>query len=499
MSKRCDALIRQGRTEGRSHLDVDKSTFDAFVDVCNMCSFKVTPTNVFQLLNLAQEWQVSTLEKFCNKFINDKGLEPPAPEDPIQNLLSKIASDAEDTADIIPVSNIINEALLDHRLLELSPEILFEIVLRADPKTIDDKKLINFILDLFEVKPSSAVPLLLLMDFDEATNAQRGGIFRNRKTHEINIGFFVGWEMSDARNRAEKALKEVCDKFKSRLASMKQSGAKQEKAGTKKLKKAVDMAMEGLKKEISDNQRKINDLISMAELEAKEFAREEEQYEEQLDQMRKEIDKVKVDCDYVADHTNSQTEEVNRAVMEAVDAIRKDLHSRVNGMVRETQAKCQTIKEEQAAIIEEQTAAIDDMFTKVKELNDTEESLSDEIQMLKSTLLSKIIRDRIRCDKFIRESEQRFDMFNCDRPPWRMTVAKAHNSEEFILELERRLDELCPIRGGTQQGSPKKATPKPAARRGPITPIEIHTSDVLNGRTGSSGAQVPLLEASSSD
>lgn len=480
-------------------MEVEKSTFDAFVDVCNMCSFKVTPSNVFELLNLAEEWQVGTLEKFCNKFIEDKRLERSAPADPVENLLAKVASDAEETNDIVQVANVINDALMDHRLLELPPEILFEIVMRADPKVLDDKKLIKFILDLFEVKPSSAVPLLLLMDFDEATNPQRGSIFRNRKTHEINVGFFVGWEMSDARNRAEKALKEVCDNFKNRLASMKQAGAKQEKSGTAKLKKAICQAMDGLKKEISDNQRKIQDLISMAELEAKDFAREEEKYAEEMDQLRREIDKVKVSCDFVAEHTHSQTEEVGRAVTEAVDDIRKELYAKIHDMVRSNEAKCQGHKDDQAVIIEEQTVIIDKMFEKVKKMHDREEELSDEIQMLKSGLLSKIIRDRIRSDKYIRESEERFEMFNCDRPPWRMTVEKARKSEEFIIDLERRLDELCPIRGGNQQSSPKKVTPRPGARKGPYTPIELNTSDILNGKVGSSGAQPPLLDPSDSD
>ena len=85
-------------------------------------------------------------------------------------------------------------------------------------------------------------------------------------------------------------------------------------------------------------------------------------------------------------------------------------------------------------------------------MNSVELNLAADIDNLKSILLAKIIRDKIRSDKYIRDSEHRFDLFNDDIPSWNQTADQARKAEEFIVNLEAKLDKLCPIRGGQAPG-----------------------------------------------
>lgn len=78
LSKKCAELVKEGKYRGSISKPVTQETLEAFKNACHLNPFRVTTSNAFELLELAQEWQVSTLEKFVTSYIDNKGLKKEA-------------------------------------------------------------------------------------------------------------------------------------------------------------------------------------------------------------------------------------------------------------------------------------------------------------------------------------------------------------------------------------------------------------------------------------
>ena len=452
MSKRGKSLLKRGITAGVSKCRADPATFKIFTAACQLEKFRVNASNVTQLLNLALEWQVPSLERFCQEFIKKKGVKAQDAASPVDWLVRQCERGCEEPADILAVAEVINEALLDDRLLSLPPEVIFEIVEKADREKLDEQRLVTFVMRLLEVKPSSAGPVILLLNRELLSAQQRGKIARNRKIHEQDVQFFVGWTVSHMRNQTEKDIRELVSAFRNREGELESEYEKKQNHQTQKLRRALVQAVEGLRKEVEENQAKINAMIQAAKREANELAKEQKDEQTKLKTLQAEVARVNDICGIISKHSVSAAEEVKLSVGEEIDALKKELEEKITAVSSAHMNSCQEILDGHTKVMDEQRQLIDKMFGKVDKMSDTEADLSIDIGNVKAILLAKIIRDKIRSDKYIRDSEHRFDLFNDDIPSWNQTADQARKAEEFIVNLEAKLDKLCPIRGGQAPG-----------------------------------------------
>ena len=455
MSKKCARLVRQGIHQGTIMKKIRQDTFEAFIAACQLQPFKVSAANAYELLDLAIDWMVPSLEKFANDFIKSKDLPPPPPVDFIEVLKDHCSLKIQDINDIRAVANIINKAFTDARFGSLPPEVIFQTILTADPKTIDQNLLVTFILSMFDKKPSTAVPLTLQMNFDMLNNEQRDKVFFSKKMHEENINYFVSWSLSAARNRAERDLQESYTKFHQDFGELYDNLKKANRTSRTKLMKLHEQELNEMNNIIEKQKKEIEELMEQAREEDKRFEEDEYDHKEQLQKMLEELAKIEQigqECNLGSGGAASQ---VKAVVKDQINQLRGDLDKQIQSVRDLNEANCKKIFDDLMRPIEEFRKVISDLFGKSDQMLQSIDELKGTVLQMKSTLTAKIVRDKIRCDKFIRDTDDRFKIFQSDPPVWGLKPKQVEDSEKFILGLEERLDQLCPIRGNQQCSPPQ--------------------------------------------
>lgn len=457
MSKKCAKLIRQGVHQATIMKKIRQDTFEAFIAACQLQPFKVSAANVYELLDLARDWQVSSLEKFANDFIESKKgkLQPPPAIDYIQVLKDRVNENIQDINDIRAVAAIINEALTDARFSTLPPEVIFHVILAADPHEIDQQLLVNFVFTMFDKKASTAVPLTLTMDFDMLSPEQRDKVFFSKKMHEENIDFFVAWALSAARNHSERELQETFSKFHQDFSELYDSLKKSNRNSRNKLKKAHEDEIAQMKEIIAKQREEIDQLILQAKEEDEQIKEDEIEHQEEIRKMNAELEKIESIASECNLNSPDSVSQVKSVVSDEVGKVKKDLKTQIENVRALNRSNCDKTFDDLMKPIDEYRKVIDDMLNKSGQMNESIEDLRKSITNLKATLTAKIVCDKLRCDKFIRDTDNRFELFDSKPLIWNLQKQQVEGSEKFIISLEEKLDKLCPIRGNQQLNPPQ--------------------------------------------
>ena len=89
------ALVKANGYQGTITHPVSEETFEAFLAACKLEQFKVTLNNAFELLELAQEWGIPSLETFVMNYIVAKRVKRRDTGDPLGDLLIHIQEEQE--------------------------------------------------------------------------------------------------------------------------------------------------------------------------------------------------------------------------------------------------------------------------------------------------------------------------------------------------------------------------------------------------------------------
>ena len=439
-------LIRDGQYQGVINRRVNTATLEAFIAACQLQKFRLTPANAFELQELAVEWGVSSLEKFTANFIKERNLTPPAAVDYLGILIEHLEEGKNDTNDILAVANYVNDVLADERLFKLTPEMIFSIICAANPQAIDQQLLIKFVMKLFERAPSSAVPLVLLIDFDRLTPQQRDFIFQCREMHEENIGYFVARALSSARNKAERELAQNESKLLSDLDKLRDDLKKYQRQALAKLRADQDQSIGKLREALKQQQAQITEMKEAARAQKEEIERAAENHEREfadMDDMLKAMDKI---TSQKSVQTEGQEKMIKAEVSDQIARLKRELEIHMEEVEEEDAKRCSDLHDELKEPIDAQEKRLHEFMTRadgiVKSLNAT----NDELRDLKATLAAKIVKDRLRFDKFIRQTDNRFKVFEQSPGVWDLKPERVRESEKFIENIEARVDQLCPIR-----------------------------------------------------
>lgn len=484
MSKKCAKLIRQGVHQATIMKKIRQDTFEAFIAACQLQPFKVSAANVYELLDLARDWQVPSLEKFANDFIESKKgkLQPPPAIDYIQVLKDRVKDNIQDINDIRAVSAIINDALIDARFSTLPPEVIFHVILAADPHEIDQKLLINFVFTMFDKKQSTAVPLTLTMDFDTLTPEQRDKVFFSKKMHEENIDFFVAWALSSARNHSERELQETFSKFHQDFSELYDNLKKSNRNSRNKLKKVHEDEIAQMEAIIAKQKEEIEQLMQQAKEEDEQIREDEIEHQEEIKKMIGELEKIESIAQECNLNSPDNVSQVKSVVRDEVGKLRNDLKDQIENVRGLNKSSCDKTFDDLLKPIDEYRKVIDDMFNKSGQMNGSIQDLRVAITNLKATLTAKIVCDKLRCDKFIRDTNDRFKLFDTKPLVWNLRQQQVENSEKFIIGLEEKLDKLCPIRGNQQLNPPQT----------PMTALLPQKNDELNIQDDEESRTLPL-------
>ncbi|OHT07918.1 hypothetical protein TRFO_05028 [Tritrichomonas foetus] len=467
MSMKCAQLVREGQTQGVIERRVRNEVFEAFVAACQLRPFKVVPSNAYELQALAFEWGVTSLEKFVADYIKEKNLKPPPEIDYLGVLLDHLEHGIDDPNDIIGVANIVNDALEDERFENVPPEIIFKILITADQKkleqyrvgqprqeqpkpdhqALDQRALIEFVLRLFESNPSSAVPLTLLIDYDQLTKEQRDVIFQCKLMHEQNIGYFIAHAMSATRNKAERELSQSEAQLLTDLNSLREGLKQHQRQTVSSLKKEQDESLGDLKDAFVKHQERLNELKALSNEHREELDRAREAHNNRFDQMKDKLEIIDAMTSQRSNIAAGMADRVDDEVAEQIDKLRIDVNNQLRNLATDDADQCDKLEQNLKKMIEGEQQRLKQLRNKLNQTQDSIKSTNETITDVQATLAAKIVHDRLKYDSFLRNTDSRFDVFTQDGGIWGLDVDDVKKAEKFVEQIENNIDQLCPIRG----------------------------------------------------
>ena len=461
MSKKVSNLLRQGITHKEILRQIEPDTFEAFVNACQLEPFKVTPKTAHELLALAQEWEIPSLEKFANEFIQQKKLEPPQPVDYLQVLKTKAADRTYTNEDIKNVSSIINDAMESEDFTDLPPELIFQCLLYADPYEINAENLLNLTIELFDKKASSAVPLTTLIDFDIMNAEQRKKLILNEKMNTMNFSFFASQSLSHFRNHEKDTSSALQHRVGIRIAELAESADKARKKCEEEYEESHYPDMETLKRQIEKQENEIHELLEQLNAESSAFQEAEAKRLEQLGEFKDTVKSINDQGEESGLFVMNETEQTQKLISEHIDELRHEFEEKLNEAKAENDKECEEILEHTKQTVDEQSKHIDEIDTKFGDFKTNIDAMDVIVKSTRATLAAKIVRDKLRMDEFIRDNEHRFEIFNDSEAHWELTPDDVKEAEANIDDFEAELNVLCPIRGNAQVSPPASPRAQP--------------------------------------
>lgn len=447
MSKKCGQLMQQGKTQGILQQRVRDETLEAFLAASQLQQFKVTRNNAFELLDIATEWEVNTLVTFVSNYIKTKNLERPDNRDPVGDLVEHAKNKDVSNNHIIAVCNIINDALTDERLFDVPPEIIFEILIRSDQRSIDQVKLLDFVISLFNEKSSAAVPLVPLIDFGRLTKEQDEGIFLCPQLHEENISFFLAWALSSTRSKADRERYQADLRHFDEMSTMREVIQKVQSQTVSKMKSEHDEKIRQLLEIAKRQEAEIADLENTLEKESTDFDNLRSEHDRQLEEIEERIQNMKEYAESLAQNEEDMQRVLAQEVKEPLDAYHNQINEKINELNEKNNQGLNSIEKSILDPVNEAADDITELDRKIAELESALETAELKTNETKTAVAVKVVRDTLRHGKFIRNSKEKMNLFdmNDGEGIWGIKSEDAIQSSQQINELIKRIDAMCPL------------------------------------------------------
>lgn len=447
--------------------DVPEDVFLQFVAACQLRTFDVNKKNVHMLMEIARKWQVSSLATYVEDYIRKNRIDPPETPDYLQILLDRIEESTDTHKDWANVANHINACLEDPRFERIPTEIIYEILDIADKKNLDPKALIKFVMKMLKKKPEATVPLILRLDFEKMTQEQRLEIFNTAVVHSANINFFTASSISALKNKnnitVEKRKRKQTLDFKCLEYALDKMCEKQ----LDDLKTAYRDEVEEIKDEIFRQQAIIDKL--------KERVREHERRVNVAE--KKQLSRrVPIDAQALQDLRNAVKRELSQMADEIDEAVKEhersmkhfaeDARDRAEKFF--TQMAAESSNEQNQLVV-----AMKRLEQEGREASQNVLAVKAELSEVRAIVLAKIVRDRLRYSQYLRNTTNRFALFEKEPRVFGLTAPVVKSAEDELKIIDRRLEEICPLR---MQGPPKEQPPVPkrvAAQMAAAPPLDL--------------------------
>lgn len=427
---------------------MEESTFKAFLAACQFEHYDINKSNAYDLLDLAIDWKVPSLETYVTEYINRYHLER-TPIDYLGILLDHVSKDCDTHEDRTAVAYDINAQLEDPRFAELPPEVIYQILSIADRKYINQDNLINFVLNLLEKNPKNAVPLILRLDFTQMTQEQINKIYENPAVHQLNINYFIASSISAITNktRIHLANDEIRHEIDLDVIRVKNQIRKQEiiKECNEKYDKQIDEIMATAR----DQQDQIAKLRENVEI-----------HQRRMDTTEKKIMSSRTPCD------RTVLSQLQSTIREQISKLNEESDVLIRKHAKDMEKFAKESHDNTDEYFKVKTLEGDNehfrAFVTLAELSETNKrvtaavnEMKDTMIDVKSTLMAKVVQDKMRFDEFIRlHRSRRYKIFDTDEKIWDLNSTLVSEASQKLQRMEMELDKLCPLRSADK--SPKK-------------------------------------------
>lgn len=455
LSKRIKALVNDSQYSAVIDRPISEKAAETFLAATRVEQFKLSPEISPELLYLANEWQIETLEDYVLKFMKSRGLNTEI-ELPNVDYLGQLLSQADDhlASNFLfkQVGKRLNEYFDDDRLLDLNVESLFQVILNSElsENKLDQEKYRDFVIKMFNHNIYVAIPLILRLNFSKLLPGQDNFIYETPEVHDQNMNYFVTLAVSATRNTSENERVKLVESIQNCIQNLQDDLRKQRHDDAKYLHEEHKQKVDHLKQIIAEQKIQIDTIREYREAQMKKHEEENNLFRQQTEELRDQMAKEKQELLARAEAFQQLKDDVK-------EEIENDVHGVKDKIVKDLKKEGKTIRSRPEALssnAEEPIAALknnfDEMKNKIDELDESLNNMIADFRDKQSTLAAKMVRDFMRFDKFVRRTTKRFKIFS-DMDIWGLEPDEVKNSEQNLMQIERRLDKLCPIRHNVTQ------------------------------------------------
>lgn len=464
LSKKIKELVNDSEYSAVIDHPISEKAVESFLTALKGEQFKLTPEIAPELLYLANEWQIDNLEAFVLKYMKAKGLNTEI-ELPNADYLGQLLSESEDhtASDFLlkQVGKRLNTYFDDDRLLNLNAEYLFQVIVNAEmsENPLDQEKYRDFLLKMFDCDPDdqdsddpfeqdrliyTAIPLILRLNFSKLLPNQDDLIYDTPEVHDQNINYFVTLAISATRNLSEKRRVKLVESIQNCIQNLQSDLRKQRHDDARALHEEHKQRVDHLKQIIAEQKRQIDSIREYREDQMKRHEEENELFNQQIKELREHMAKEKQEL-------IRRSEAIQQLKDDVKEEIENDVHGVQDHIVRELKKEAKVINTRPDTLknnIEEPLNNLKNNFDQAKkEIIEQDNNLNNIISDFrdKQTILAaKMVRDFMRFDKFVRRTAKRFKIFS-DMDIWGLEPDEVKNSEQNLVQIEKRLDKICPI------------------------------------------------------
>ena len=421
------------------------SVFDIFVNACQLKNFDVEKSNVFQLMDLAKEWGVLSLQKYLDDYIKKNKLVRKDVADYLGILQENIEKKCDTYTDWSNVAHILQDIMDDERLLELPPEIFLRLLSIAEKfgfELVKENrlKLIGFAMKLIDIHPENIAPLILRIDFSLLEPEELRKIYSCKQIHEQNIGFFLETALSALVNKTDVAFSksDILNKQFLQTALIEQK--RKYNSLTEKLNKDFDRQVDDIIDEVERQQDLLDDLRKAIEVTEKRAN----------DVERKALEKISgignAEIDGTIEKTQETLDNISKEVDEKLAKYLSTLKEQANDAFAIANRHFTLAATTGSNSYDNQNGTIEDLIKYGEEIREKEESIKAEADQIRRIIAAKVVRDKLRFDQFLRRTTGKYRAFDQEPQIWELGSAIVQDTEKKLISMEKKLDELCPLR-----------------------------------------------------
>jgi len=414
------------------------SVFLTFIAACQQRTVTTTYDEVDELSQIADEWGAPSLKKFCLKFIEKNGLKEAPEADYLLLLIQKLEKKQDPSEDIVSVSKYLKFYLSRDDFIRIPTQVFYRILNHAEKRGVDQKLLIDCVLKKLDAYPSSAVPLVLRLNFDFMDQESYSAFFGCNKVHEQNINFFTAMSLSAINENTVRFCDSLDTRFHRDVDEISKNIDKDTDTILTKTRKARKNDFEKMRIALAQQQSAIDDLTEVLETQKVAF-----------------VDAVQKAKQYPSNDQLQRRahEEISKSITRAG----KEIHTKID----DADAKANEIKRkiliEHQQILNKALEGLGDIDPKSRDrMNKSQERLravmkrinvaKDQMVTAQSVMAAKVLRDKLRLDQFLRNTQYSAQLFDQNPGVWGVTSVDADNATHSVLEeIEKRIDRTCPI------------------------------------------------------
>ena len=412
--------------------NVSKDALMIFLRMCQDKDFEITYDTAQELISLTRNWECPLLERYVTDFCHEHKLIVRPKYDPIGLLLEAIDNNCEGEHELTEVAKVLNSSFDDDRLPDIEPEILFKIVIIADKDyNLDLQKYKKFVLQMYKSNPSTAVILSLKLPFDDLTNEELRVLQECKDMRVQSLSFFFANALSIVKNNIDRRLAKMNEEMFINIDKAKREIDLRERLFRYELDQYQKEKKEIIEKRLEEQQEEVEGIYQELLVQA---ARLDGGLLSENGLIDKRLLRLKI-------NTDRMIKQIHQAVQDSLDEPRENRHQ----IVKSNVAKRYVIWDKNYSDPEYMLKEIQDRLIETGEvghkIEDKRKEIDEDLRQIHATILSKIMRDKLRPDKGRRNTDERYSIFEPDE---RADIVRAGRT---IQEIENKVESYCPFRG----------------------------------------------------